>query len=304
MGIIERATTRIRGAGVLRAAPLLAGIALFLGRVPPFVPSLWAVEPAGTPEGEEGPPAAVAAGDDERWQHLALVSDEFARVLRAELAFLRAAHGDLPTEARRAIREAGEHAVAAAAERHVDAIDVYTIAAETSAAEIDFAGRAVSPEAIRLIDPRTEIREALAAALGEQVGPERARERIDGFAWREATRRRAIVRRILLRLDGEFHLSGAQWDAVEKDLLAAWDERLCASATSSEGLVGIDLRWTSPGLLYDLVLPHLEPAQRALLGPRSDRERERGAIAEWLQDLRFGLNPAGVAESEDGWWHE
>ena len=230
----------------------------------------------------------------------------FGILLRSELALLRASMGDLVPQARRAIREAGERAIDEAARRLGEAIDVYDLAGNTPGETVEFQGRQVCPEAIEVVNPGVVIRAALAAALEEQVGPERAAAPLDTFARREKVRRRRIIGSALLPLDLELHLSAAQWEAIERDLLDGWDERLAVLRSPFFRTEAIDRLQSWPGVRYDRVLPHLDPRQRARLGESCDRDLARARIGAWLRNWQWSMIPDAqtLVATEDPWWRE
>lgn len=229
--------------------------------------------------------------------------DVFGHQLRGELVLLRAAFPDLPPAARRAIREAGERAVDDAARRLEEAIAVYDHPESGTAAEVVIGGRAVSPEAMTLVDAGAAIRGSLAAALADQVGPERGAGQLAAYARREADRRRSVVRRIVLLLDLDLHLSAEQWDAIEGDLLDGWDERFAVRLSPFYRAGSIERPRRCPGLDYGRIVPHLDAPQAACLGEACDREFERSAIAAWLRNWRLDMIPTTLDTTEDRWWH-
>jgi hypothetical protein len=237
------------------------------------------------------------------------------KLLYGELELIRSMSGDIPRDARRAIAQAGEQAVKAAAVR---------------LAELQFGGPRRRPEAGlgrivinglgKLIvngqkiaveqpaaggrenksgDPASLVSDSLAKSLAEHVGTAQAAVFTRQTAERSARRKAAAAHEIVSVLDGELFLTARQREQIERSLLEKWDDSM---ALSLEGMHWVDDRRVFPGLPTDCISPHLSEAQRKRFAPQGNGGG--GVVSQRQTWMRMNVLNNVPAAARDPWWFE
>ena len=245
------------------------------------------------------------------------------RLLHDHLALLRTLHGDLPIEARRAIATAGEAAVKVAALRLSEALHkpqqvVPPQPQQGAGGVVNAIGRAfgvvlrqkepakVGDEPDRNADPFPDpgqiVIDAIHTGLVEQIGEERAGDFVDELSRREQRQREATVRRLVGILDDDLFLAAKQRVAIEEALVAGWDEGIVMAIDQQ---IEVDGQRHYLGLPYELILPHLSPAQQSKLGDgKRSREMFQGNRQSMMQTQFFRRANRSQQAELDPWWFE
>ncbi|MEI8370118.1 MAG: hypothetical protein WCJ31_16920 [Planctomycetia bacterium] len=310
-------TITVQGAGA-EEAPAEAAAADTTAPAAPEDPT-----PA-VPAAEEAALTPEAAARQQVEQMAAQYEPMLTRVLQDDLELLRTLHGDLPVEARRAIAAAGQSAVKAGAlalSAEIHGPRPMPVAPPRGAAEglLNAVGRAFGfpipeeharradgakdPEAGKgLFDPCQGVIDAVAASLVEQVGEAAAATFLEELSKREQRCRAVDVRRLVGRLEDDLFLNAKQREAIEDVLSADSDDGIAMALDHTMELNG---RKIYPGLPYDRVLPHLNPAQRTLLGNgKESLDFARSNRQSMMQSRFFRRANLSQQAQRDSWWFE
>jgi len=238
-----------------------------------------AADPAAPAEGAVNPARAAELQRQAQIKQQAKQFEQLMQpVLRAELELIRAACGELPPEARRAILAKGRDAVTKAA--------------------LAFATRQMNGEQGRQgFDPRAQIREELASVVRKQASP-KAFAAYDRERQRRGQRRAEAARvRTISRLDSQLELTAEQRAAIERDLEGRWQAGWNA-VLDDQGMV-VNGRPLAPDFCDAAVGPHLGDAQRR----QWDEWRKASGteVVGWGWAGGMGFDGQGLQHADD-WW--
>lgn len=235
---------------------------------------------AGAAAGADGrDDDAEAAARQQRAARIAQHAKQLEPVVRpfleAELELVRRTCGSLPADTRPGIVVAGTEAIPPIAAR--------------------LAARRLGERGEDRIDALASIHEAVAAAVRRHAAPEEFATYEREHAARVARRARTARTLILMKLDQELELSGAQRDAIEADLGARW-EAAWLRELDDNGFLMVNNRRPAPDFAAACITPHLD-------------ERQHAKWREWCEQAAFsrlapqmGWNLDSTSLPPDPWW--
>lgn len=210
--------------------------------------------------------------------HAKQLERQFESVLASELEMIRLACGDLSPPARKGILKAGQEAQVKAAR--------------------DMANRRMRGQwNNEEVDPRQQIRSAVATALRSVAAPEQVAAYEREQAARTSRQSHAARLRIVAQLDQQLDLSSAQRKAIEEDLVAKWKPGWLVGLAESGMINDLPI---APDFAAAAIEPHLAGAQKETWNQWS---RMAGSNMVGQHFITWNFDGSGLQGTDD-WWKQ